>query len=238
MRSLLIVIFLAIPAASFAQADDASGEAGDEEARRIYQLGEDAFDNERFAEAAAYFEQALALSGRPELLFNVGASYQRDGNAAEAIRAFEQYLALAPGSEHDDEIEVRLRVLRMSEDSGTETEPPTDERQPSQSSGVPAGPLVLVIAGAGAMVGGAVALFIGGSKRANVEEPDAGSFWVDVESDADAARTLGIVGGVALGVGAALAVLGIVLWTQSGDSDENDLTVRATFGGAMLEGQW
>lgn len=234
MRCFLLLLFLSVPTLSFAQSEAEA--STDVQAQRIFLLGEEAFANDRFAQAAAYFERALELSGRPELLFNVGAAYQRAGDVEAATRAFEQYLVLAPQSDQRDEVEVRLRVLRM-EQGTTDTPEETSSAEDAQGSGVPAGPLALVIAGAGAIIGGGVALFVGGGKRANVEDPDAGTFWVDVESDANTARTLGIVGGVAMGVGAALAALGVVLWAQSG-SDENDIAVRATLGGAMVEGQW
>lgn len=233
MRCFLLLLFLSVPTLSFAQSEAEA--STDVQAQRIFLLGEEAFANDRFAQAAVYFERALELSGRPELLFNVGASYQRAGDVDSATRAFEQFQELAPDSEQHAEVQVRLRVLRM-EQGATETPEETTAPEDAQGSGA-AGPLALVIVGAGAIIGGGVALFVGGGKRSNVEDPDAGTFWVDVESDANTARTLGIVGGVAIGVGAALAALGVVLWTQSGP-DENNIAVRATLGGAMVEGQW
>lgn len=99
--------------ATTSDADVEAGRARSEEQARMY------FDDARLAfsegrnEVALHaFQRAYELSGRPELLYNIGLVHDRLRNDREALAAFEQFLAEVPGTEVRTSVESRIRVLR------------------------------------------------------------------------------------------------------------------------------
>lgn len=102
--------------AALASAQDAptgaESAAHDEEARALFEAGRVAFSDGRFEDALTHFERSYELSGRAELLYNIGTSQDRLRREPEAVAAFERYLELVPDAENRREVEGRLRVLR------------------------------------------------------------------------------------------------------------------------------
>jgi tetratricopeptide (TPR) repeat protein len=84
----------------------------DERAHELFVLGRDAYLAKRYEDALRYFRAAHQLSGRYELQFNIGQAADRLHRNAEALEAFQSFLADAPPSEHRSEIEARVAVLR------------------------------------------------------------------------------------------------------------------------------
>jgi hypothetical protein len=84
----------------------------DERAHELFVLGRDAYLAQRYEDALRYFRAAHQLSGRYELQFNIGQAADRLHRNAEALEAFQSFLADAPPSEHRSEIEARVAVLR------------------------------------------------------------------------------------------------------------------------------
>jgi tetratricopeptide (TPR) repeat protein len=84
----------------------------DERAHELFVLGRDAYLARRYEDALRYFRAAHQLSGRYELQFNIGQAADRLHRNAEALDAFQSFLADAPPSEHRSEIEARVAVLR------------------------------------------------------------------------------------------------------------------------------
>lgn len=107
-----------------AQAPDATR---DEEARRVFQAGQLAYEDSRYLEALSYFERAYELSARPELLFNIGQTADRLRNDERAIAAFERYVELLPNAENRRQVDVRLEILRTR--STPDAPVPTVQRQ-------------------------------------------------------------------------------------------------------------
>ncbi|MBK6812549.1 MAG: tetratricopeptide repeat protein [Sandaracinaceae bacterium] len=70
----------------------------EEEARALFIAGRSAFDQGRFEEALSHFKRSYELSGRPELLYNIGTAADRVGRLEEAITAFRSYLEGSPDS--------------------------------------------------------------------------------------------------------------------------------------------
>lgn len=97
-----------------AQEADAPPTGGDAEARGLFMAAQVAFDEGRFESAVQYFLQAFRLSGRPELLYNIGNTYDRLQQPEEALRHFEQYLQQRPGAENERQVEARVRLLRQT----------------------------------------------------------------------------------------------------------------------------
>lgn len=104
--------------ASLASAQPPPRDAQDAEARGLFDAGNAAFEDGRFADALGYFQRAHELSGRPELLFNLAATLERLRRDAEAIAFYERYLAEIPTATNRRFVESRLALLRSTTTSG------------------------------------------------------------------------------------------------------------------------
>ena len=106
--SFLAAVGLMVPAATV----EAQGER-EEEARALFTAGRAAYDGGHYETAQARFQEAYELSGRAELLYNIGQSADRSRKDAEALAAFEQFLADTPAdTPHRDIAERRVTFLR------------------------------------------------------------------------------------------------------------------------------
>lgn len=90
----------------------------DQEARALFQAGRTAFQAGRFEAALKHFEAAHELSGRPQLLYNVGSAADRLRMDEKALAAFRAYLEQVPDASNRHEVEGRIRVLERSVDRG------------------------------------------------------------------------------------------------------------------------
>jgi tetratricopeptide (TPR) repeat protein len=84
------------------------------EARSLFEAGRRAFTDGRFEDALERFRQSYELSGRAELLFNIGQAADRLRRDRDALAAFEQYLAALPRATNRREVESRILVLRAA----------------------------------------------------------------------------------------------------------------------------
>jgi hypothetical protein len=84
----------------------------DVQARRLFEQGREAYSDGRYRDAWAYFHEAYQLSGRPELLFNIGQTADRLGQEGDALRAFSMYLERLPTAPNRKDVENRVRALR------------------------------------------------------------------------------------------------------------------------------
>ncbi len=84
----------------------------DNAARELFLAGRAAYEAGRYEEALTQFQRAHSLSGRNELLFNIGQSFDRLRRDADAIEAFERYLQTEPAQDERVAIEARLAILR------------------------------------------------------------------------------------------------------------------------------
>jgi len=116
--ALVTVLILAPVSPAFAQhsreAEDALGASEHRAAKNAFEQGRDAFDAGRYDEAIERFEHAYELSGRPELLFNVGLAADRLREDERALAAFERYLEQAVDPEHGEQVEQRVAALRAA----------------------------------------------------------------------------------------------------------------------------
>ena len=71
----------------------------DRVARARFQTAAQLYEQRLFREAAAEFERAYELSGRPQFLWNIAMSYQRAGDCVRALDAFERFLRDAPADD-------------------------------------------------------------------------------------------------------------------------------------------
>ena len=135
LRLLATVCFVwALGVPAFAQ--DAPTEppsAQEQEARALFEAGRAAFNDGRFEDSLGYFRQSYELSGRPELLFNIGTSADRLRLNQEALDAFERYLAALPDAPNRREVEGRIRVLRRAMVATPEEAARTETAEPAPS---------------------------------------------------------------------------------------------------------
>jgi tetratricopeptide (TPR) repeat protein len=78
---------------NLAQAADAPPGADLELAKAHFNTGQIYYERGRFPDAAREFEEAYRLSGRPELLYNMGKAYDGSTDAARALSAYRHFLA-------------------------------------------------------------------------------------------------------------------------------------------------
>lgn len=86
-------------------------EARIDRAKAAFVLAERAFEEGRFEAALDGYRKAHTLSGRPELLFNIGQSQRSLGQWEPAILSFERYLAAYPAA--PDELSVRALITEL-----------------------------------------------------------------------------------------------------------------------------
>lgn len=121
--AVLLVGALSATAEAQSAGTDQTPEARDQEARTLYEAGRVAFEEERFEDALGYFEQSYDLSGRPELLYNMGSVADRLRRNAVALEHFEAFLEAMPDAENRPMVEERIRILRDALEHGTVPSP-------------------------------------------------------------------------------------------------------------------
>jgi tetratricopeptide (TPR) repeat protein len=101
----------ASPASASAPARNQEHEA---EAHALFSAGALALSDGRFEEALERFQRSYALSGHPEILYDIGIAHDRLRHDQEAIAAFESYLRLSTDTRRRADVEARLNVLRRA----------------------------------------------------------------------------------------------------------------------------
>jgi len=119
--SLLCVLSLTSVAISVRAQDATQASADDQEARDLFRLGKQAFDEGRFERALKYFKDAYDLSRRAQLQFNIGTVLDRLRRDREAVSAYRSYLTQTPNAANRAPVEERIRLL---EDALAKSEPP------------------------------------------------------------------------------------------------------------------
>ena len=99
--------------AAFAVAAGSRGEAPHDPAqvalaREHYMKGVDAYDNGRYDEAIAEFQQAYEIKDDAVLLYNIAQSKRLEGHYDEALMYYKVYLRRAPKAPNRDEVEQRI----------------------------------------------------------------------------------------------------------------------------------
>jgi tetratricopeptide (TPR) repeat protein len=79
--------------ASAQERDELSRAERDELARVHFRAGSRYFDLRRYADAASEFERVFELSGQRGLLYNAARAWEAAGQARNAVRAYERFLA-------------------------------------------------------------------------------------------------------------------------------------------------
>jgi tetratricopeptide (TPR) repeat protein len=223
---------------------DMSG-LSDEQAKSHFKVGKTLYEAGRFAEAAAEFEKAYALSKKEPLLYNIYVAYRDASDLPHAIDALRSYLASAQ-LEPDERVNLQARLQAMEDaseraEAARVAEPapssapevagpaPAVVAAPQPSSAPPpqhdASPLpyVLAIGGGTLLLGGVVTGIVASSKISTIEDHcksdmcRSGYGLDDKRSDARAWRNVAFV---LTGAGVVTAAIGAVLLLTQGDDTE------------------
>jgi tetratricopeptide (TPR) repeat protein len=112
IRLLLLAAFLALPGvAGAADPPDAPSAEAAAAARAAYRRGADLYKAGKYREAIAEFEAADRLKPSPALQFNIGQSWERLGDHAEALASFARYLRLDPAAPNRESVQRSVRSL-------------------------------------------------------------------------------------------------------------------------------
>ena len=76
-----------------------------------FDAGQQAFAAGRYKVAADEFQAAYDITKDPALLFNIGESQQRAGDAKKALVAYRAYVKEQPGAPDRTEVEARIKAL-------------------------------------------------------------------------------------------------------------------------------
>jgi tetratricopeptide (TPR) repeat protein len=93
MRDFALLSLLSALYCNLARAAEPPPGADLELAKAHYATGQIYYERARFPDAAREFEEAYRLSGRPELLYNMGKAYDGSSDAARALTAYRRFLA-------------------------------------------------------------------------------------------------------------------------------------------------
>lgn len=265
----VLLAALSAPAASSAQESSPCAEApeaeveaevesppigeNEEQARRLFLLGDDLYMQGRYDEALAAFEESYELSGRPLLLYNMANVHERSGEFEQALLKLEAYL---PASTDEERPRLRTRIeslrdrIERIEERRRREEELLRQRQvgvvqpPSEPVNLPA---LLTTLGGALLLGGGVGLAIlAGNAGSELDEgcstTDSGTFCpeslagqVKRERRASAvADGLFVAGAVAVGIG-------VYLFLRDDDEDEDegpevDAWLGPTGGGMQVRG--
>lgn len=118
----------------------------DEHARELFEQGRKAYQEARYDLALDLFMQSYALSKRPQLLNNIGQAADRLRMDADALDAYQRYLAEVPDAENRAAVENRIAALKEvieSKQAATTVPTPAEtaraaEPAPAQSGAAPA----------------------------------------------------------------------------------------------------
>jgi len=188
--------------------------AMDEEARLVFQAGTVAFEDGRFAEALDRFRTAYELSGRTQLLYNIGVSADRLRRDEEALAAFEQFLAESSAdAEGVRDAEARVEILRGRQQSAGGDEGLADESAGDEDSGGRAilGPVLVGVAGLGLLAVPVVGALTAGCTAEDMD----GNCIQETQFDAG-------IAGLFIGLGVAALTVAVIWFLVSGPDDDSD----------------
>lgn len=195
-----------------------------ERAVEAYRLGTELYNEAKFEEALAAFQEAATLYASPDFQFNIAKCYERLGKFEEAIRSYETYLRTAEDSGDAAVIEASIADLqrRIEERDAAAQNQLDTEPEPEPGPSKPPG-RTLVITG-GVLLGIGAAVGLGGGlgfglqvSRDNATLGDVlggnpdGLTFAEADELANAAQLNQTLELVMIGVGGALALTGAAL---------------------------
>jgi tetratricopeptide (TPR) repeat protein len=188
-----------------------------------YRLGTELYNDAKFEEALAAFQEAATLYASPDFQFNIAKCYERLGKYEDAIRSYELYLRTAEDTGDSAVIEASIADLqrRIEErDAAAENQSKPDlvpvgpTKPPGRKLVITGG--VLLGIGAAVALGGGLGFGIPVSSRNSTlgdvldDNPDGLTF-SEADALANEAKLYQTLELVMIGVGGALVITGAAL---------------------------
>ena len=132
---LLTLVYCPVAAAQ----DAGRAQSMEHEAKLLFELGRNAFDEHRFEEALGYFQKSHRLSGRAKLQYNLAICHERLGQHEDGLAAYQLYLEQVPDAENRSLVEKRIAHLSWLVDrkrTGSGQAGPDETRKARQSGEV------------------------------------------------------------------------------------------------------
>lgn len=238
------LLWLMAPSAAEAQGADAPALTVEQraEARGAFEAGRAAFEAGEYESALDHFERAYAITPAPELLYNIGQSADRLRMDERALEAFQGYLDALPEADDRAAVEARIVALERTLAERRDTEPGPEDApavSPAGHAGNDSMIAAWTTAGAGVAVAvaGLVLVAVADGRASEVESAPEGTPWRDVDAAYGQAHDFSVAGGVLLGVGAAVAVAGVV-WGVVALGGAGDTEIALSPGRIQLTGSF
>ena len=114
-----------------ADAQEMTQKQKDAKAKVLFDQASTDYSTGRYADALAGFEEALELSGRPELYYNIGLTHDRMRNDAKAVEAYRAFVEARPQSPQRAEVQARIESIegKLSKQQAEEREKAQREKE-------------------------------------------------------------------------------------------------------------
>jgi tetratricopeptide (TPR) repeat protein len=244
---LLSLALLAPPATAWARPSD------EKQAQQLYNQGRRAYRDQDYERAAQAFEAASRLSSDPIYLYNLAQARRKQGRLQDAVTAFEGYLKAAPDAPNRAAVQRTLSELRgqlppvpAPTPVAPEPTPPTPAPAPTPAPVAETSPgrpalfwvgLGGMIAGV-ALLGGGIGVGVQANNIASDLSKGSGQWSSTRQNQFSDGQTKANTAYALYGVGAALAVGGVILMVvKRSPSSESRVAFRLTplLGGARAE---
>lgn len=110
VTALLLSLALSAPPKK-AEPAPAPESADVKQARELFQAGQKLYKEKKYQAAIAKFEAAYAVRPHPVIFFNVGKCYEQLGDIPRAMRAYRDYLRLAPDAKDRQQVSDAVAAL-------------------------------------------------------------------------------------------------------------------------------
>jgi tetratricopeptide (TPR) repeat protein len=245
----LLCTWALVQASQAQEAEDApvSGfqASADEEARGFFIAGRASYLAGRYDEALERFERSYEMSGRAELLYNIGNAAYKAGKSERALSAYRWFLDKQPASDQRAEVERRIAELEAKVSTEPALAAPSAAPGPARTevasrpanvavTSALAPSLTLAVSGA-ALVTGVVLAVLGYKAEQRVRNAPDGADWDDYSDDAAHAMPFRIAG-IALGAAGAAGTALATWWLVRTRADAPSAQLSVGLGHVRVQG--
>ncbi len=110
VHALCVALVVSAPARNPAAPAPGAGDST-QKAKEAFQMAQRLYKEARYAEAIVKFEEANALKPSPILFYNIGKCHEQLGDVPRALRAYRDYLRLAPDAKDKDTVSDAIANL-------------------------------------------------------------------------------------------------------------------------------
>lgn len=134
---LLLTFAMALGALAAAPRPAAAQNDPDKDATAVAELAKKHYKNKNYDMAARLYVRAFEMCKRPNLLFNAGRARENNGERAEAIKLYRQYVDVETDVALREEARARLEALQEKGDKPAKADKPADRQEKPEPSEPP-----------------------------------------------------------------------------------------------------